>query len=722
MKRFSPLAISLTLASAPCVFINNARAEEPADAGSLPTVSVTAEDASGSTYHPRSSNIAGFGDTPLLDTPASVAVVTEAQLKDQQARLLSDVIKNDASVGENYAPVGYYENISVRGFPLDLASGYRINGLSVVGEQNIALENKEQVEIVKGLSGLQGGVVNAGGLVNYVTKRPADVRSVMFGTDSNGSRYVSTDLGALFGDRKQFGLRVNAAHEDINSYVNNSNGYRDFASVAANWDITSTAHLQFNIEYQKKAQKSVAGYQLLGGKTVPSNVSPSTMLSPQSWVQPVRIDSLNMNTRFDVELNADWSAYVNIGRSRAVIDDYLAFPYGSNVATSFSPTFAANGDFDVYDYRSPDDTRRNDEGQAVLQGNFNTGFVKHSLTAGLSLSRRVVDKSDGISIPVGSDNIYAATPAVLPAATDPVPASYRNLDSRQQALFFTDRVQFSDRWQVLAGGRQVWLKEKTYNATGVTTRDTDRNQFLPQLALIFKPQANMSLYGSYAETLSMGTSAAFWESNYPTTLPPSVARQLEAGFKYDWSKDLSFTSAIFRMKKAYEYPQPDAGGTSFTYVQQGKETHTGIELGASGNVTKQLRLAASMAFIQARADGTGTAAYDGKQAINVPRVRSAVYADYALAAMPGLNLQGSWLYSGSKAATRDGSATVPAYHIFNAGLRYQTRMSGHPTTVRLTVDNIFDKRYWKDTGESLGDSYLHLGAPRLARLTVQYDF
>ncbi|EJL84957.1 TonB-dependent siderophore receptor [Herbaspirillum sp. CF444] len=722
MKRFSPLAISLTLAGAPCVFTTGARAEEPVEAGSLPTVSVTAEDDSAPTYRARSSNIAGFGETPLLDTPASVAVVTEAQLKDQQARLLSDVIKNDASIGENYAPVGYYENISVRGFPLDLASGYRINGLSVVGEQNIALENKEQVEIIKGLSGLQGGVVNAGGLVNYVTKRPADVRSVMFGTDSNGSRYASTDLGTLFGDRKQFGLRVNAAHEDINSYVDNSNGYRDFASVAANWDITSTAHLQFNIEYQKKAQKSVAGYQLLGGTTVPSDVSPSTMLSPQSWAQPVRIDSLNFNTRFDLELNADWRAYVNVGRSRAVIDDYLAFPYGSNVATSFSPTFAANGDFDVYDYRSPDDTRRNDDGQAVLQGNFNTGFLKHDLTAGLSMSRRVVDKSDGISIPVGSDNIYAATPAVLPPSGAAIPASYRNLDSRQQAVFFTDRVRFSDRWQVLAGGRQVWLKEKTYDATGATTRDTDRNQFLPQLALIFKPQANMSLYGSYAETLSMGTSAAFWASNYPTTLPPSVARQLEAGFKYDWSKDLSFTSAIFRMKKAYEYPQPDASGTTFTYVQQGKETHTGIELGASGNVTRQLRLAAGVAFIQARADGTGTPAYDGKQAINVPRVRSAVYADYALASLPGLNLQGSWLYSGSKAATRDGSATVPAYHIFNAGLRYRTSMSGHATTVRLTVDNIFDKRYWKDTGESLGDSYLHLGAPRQARLTVQYDF
>ncbi|MFX6331036.1 TonB-dependent receptor, partial [Acinetobacter baumannii] len=78
---------------------------------------------------------------------------------------------------------------------------------------------------------------------------------------------------------------------------------------------------------------------------------------------------------------------------------------------------------------------------------------------------------------------------------------------------------------------------------------------LPQLALIFKPMQNVSLYGSYAETLTLGTSAPFWVSNFPTTLPPSVARQLEAGVKYDVSPDLALTAAVFRIRKAYEYQQ-----------------------------------------------------------------------------------------------------------------------------------------------------------------------
>ena len=722
MKRIAPLASSLmlTLAGSSLGLSTAARADTPDDKGeSLPTVNVTASGTGSAGARARSASVAGFDDAPLLDTPASVSVVSQQQMRDQQSRVLSDVVKNDASINENYAPVGYYENFSIRGFALDPASAYRIDGLTAAGEQTIALENKERVEFLKGVAGLQAGVVAAGGLVNYVTKRPADVRSITLGTDSYGSRYLATDLGTLFGEQKQFGLRINAAHEDIHSYVNNGDGWRDFASLSATWAISSKTLVQFDTEYQQKAQHSVAGYQLLGGSALPSGVSPSTMLTPQSWAQPVRDSSLNTRLRIDTEFSDAWRGYFQAGRSRAVIDDYLAFPYGSGGGAS--ATFAANGDFDVYDYRVPDDERRNDEAQAVAIGKFATGWLQHELTLGLAMARRTVDKSDGISTLVGSGTIYSGTPALAPSTDVPGPA-YRNLDSRQKALFFSDRLQFSERWQLIAGGRQVWLKEQAFGSDGSITRDTTRNLFLPQLALVFKPVQNMSLYGSYAETLSLGSVAPFWVSNYPTTLPPSVARQLEAGVKYDVSPDLALTAALFRLRKAYEYQMPDNSTAGFTYVQQGTQTNTGIELGANGKLTPRLAIGASVAATRARATDTGTPAYDGQQVINVPRLRSAVYADYALPGVDGLNLMGSWNYSASKPATRDGSVVLPAVHVFNAGLRYKLRMNGHVATLRANIDNIFDKRYWKDAGQYLGDGYVHLGAPRTARLSLQYDF
>ncbi len=55
--------------------------------------------------------------TSLKETPLSVTSITRAVLSDQVARVLSDVVKNDASVGEDYAPVGYYGDFEIRGFP-----------------------------------------------------------------------------------------------------------------------------------------------------------------------------------------------------------------------------------------------------------------------------------------------------------------------------------------------------------------------------------------------------------------------------------------------------------------------------------------------------------------------------------------------------------------------------------------------------------------------------
>ena len=88
---------------------------------------------------------------PLKNAPLSATVVTRDLLNDQVARLLSDVVQNDASVANDYVPVGYYGVYQIRGFPIDLATGLEINGMTIAGEQDVPLENKESVEILKGL-------------------------------------------------------------------------------------------------------------------------------------------------------------------------------------------------------------------------------------------------------------------------------------------------------------------------------------------------------------------------------------------------------------------------------------------------------------------------------------------------------------------------------------------------------------------------------------------
>src|SRR5690606_29080243 len=70
-------------------------------------------------YQATQASVGGFDEAPLLDTPASISVITQEMLLNQQARMLSEVLRNDASVGDSYAPVGYYENFQVRGYSLN---------------------------------------------------------------------------------------------------------------------------------------------------------------------------------------------------------------------------------------------------------------------------------------------------------------------------------------------------------------------------------------------------------------------------------------------------------------------------------------------------------------------------------------------------------------------------------------------------------------------------
>jgi iron complex outermembrane receptor protein len=663
-----------------------------------------------------------FGSADWKNTPASVNVLDAAVLDRLQVRTLSELARHDASLGDSYAPVGYYQNIAIRGFALDPATGYRFNGLSIAGEQRLALEKVQQVEILKGEAGLAAGVMAPGGIINYVGKRPTDITTVTLATDSEGSRYAAVDVGRWLTPR--FGLRFNAAWDDSASYIDHADGRRNFYSLAADWLIGEHGKLEVDANYQTSAQRSASGYQLLGGSALPRGVDRSRMLGHQPWQQPVGIDSTNITALHTYDFSADWQSRVSLGHSRSVIDDNVAFAYGCYYAAACADGstpgnyFAPDGDYDIYDYRSPDDTRRNDELRAELRGHFATGALTHELSLGLSAFHRTVDKRQNVNEYVGTANIAdAQVPVFDPSPLQPGPSA-RRLDSWQRALFALDRISIGDDWQWLAGGRYVRLDERAYDKRGTPERHSRMSRLLPQTALVWKATDQLNVYASYVEGLSLGQEAPFWTSNGSTFLPAMQSRQREVGVKYAATDGLMLGAAVFRTSQPFQYAKPDDSEAGFTFVQEGTQTHTGLELSGNGQLTERLALTASASVLQARARDAGTAFYDGQQLVNVPKVRAAVHVDYAVPFAPGLDVSGGWRYASSNAATVDGSVKAPAYSVFDAGLRFRHALREHPVTWTLAVDNVFDRFYWRDTGSSYGDYYLFAGAPRQARLSV----
>jgi iron complex outermembrane receptor protein len=684
---------------------------------------------------------AGSLDGSLLrDTPLSVTAVTGAVLSDQVARTLTDVVKNDASVGEDYAPVGYYGDFEIRGFPIDLATGLQINGMTIAGEQDVPLENKESVEIVKGIAGVEGGVTSAGGLIDYVTKEPnARVHpAIDLATDHRGTSYGALDLGHVFQGRLQPGIRLNIAGEDMHTYVEHADGWRGIGAADGSLKFGAATDLFADFEYQHKVQRSEAGYQLLGGTSIPMQVFPSTMLGYQPWSKPNTFDTLNAGARLIHHFNGLWSARVNGSYSHSLIDDNVVWPYGAGLdaeSNSLCPNspyyfFCPDGSYEIYDYRSPGELRIDAVGDALVTGHLTTGKIGHDITGGGSLFHRSVNLSSStVYAPLGVENVNQPDIAYAPESPQQQAGPSALADfNHQAAAIVQDRVHLPGRVTALAGGRFVRVSDFNYTSA--------RTLWLPQYAVTYAPIKDLSLYGNYGVQLSLGQQAPWWVDNANEFLDPFSTRQAEIGVKYE--RQILFTADVFRMRQPFFYPRVIESADSFCptnagagedvapgdlcFESDGHETHRGVEINAQGKAASWLQLTGSATGMLANATDTGTPAFDDKQVINVPRVHTTLFADVLIPHARGLHLMPGWGYTSRKEATRDDAVKVDGYNLFNLGARYTPRGEQGRVTLRLYADNILNKRYWKDTGASYGDTFIHQGAPTTVRLSAHYTF
>ena len=737
----------MLLATPFCALAQNATAPSavasqaaPADAGkssagaqALPrvTTTVVVHDQVKNEYLPEVVTAGSLDGAALKDLPLSASVVTSELIADQGARLLFDVVKNDASIGNDYVSVGYYGVYEIRGIPIDLATSMQINGLSIAGEQDVPLENKERVELLKGIAGIESGVASAGGLINFVTKRPMMVKAVDVATDHRGTSYGAVDLGHLFGSARQVGARINLAGEKIQTYVNDADGWRAVGAGAADWKISSKATLKGDFEYQHKVERDESGYQLLGGTVVPDlhRIYTSTMLGEQSWLKPNTFDDSNSNVRFDYELPHAWKAFAAASYSHSLIDDNVIYAYGNSVAGP-DYFFAPDGTYDIYDYRNPGELRINAQAEAMVLGKVKTGVITHNLAAGGVVFRRSFQQpgeapanapatvqNGSVYTWVGSENIYQ--PNVAYPIEDPIRSAgprALNEDHHQSAAVMQDRMYLPGHVQLLAGGRFASVRDHNFGGSSMT----DKTVWLPQYAATYSPVDKLTLYGNYSVMLSLGPQAPWWAGGF--YLDPFYTRQSEVGAKFAPGSKILMTAALFRTRMPYFYPKVIDDADDQNFVSEGRETHDGIELNAEGKAANWLRLTASATAMKADSENTGTPSFDNKQILNSPHLRTNVFADLLLPHARGLHLMPGWSYTGRKEATRDDTVSVSGYNVFNLGARYMPGGEQGHIAVRIYADNVLNKRYWQDTGASYGDTFLWLGAPTTVRLSAHYTF
>jgi iron complex outermembrane receptor protein len=674
---------------------------------------------------PAVASVAGWGEIPLAKTPLQASVFSAEQLRDSGSSRLAGITALDPAVSDAYNSEGYYDFLTVRGFVLNNDYNFRRDGLPINAESLIPLDNKSRVEILKGTSGMQAGTSAPGGLVNFVVKRPLDapLSEAFVEWRQPGSVTGSVDLSRRFGETQAFGVRVNVAGEHIDPWIRSARGERHLFALAADWRLTPDTLLEAEIESSRHSQPSQPGFSMLGN-VVPAPGDPRINLNNQPWSLPVVFNATTASLRWQQKLANDWHLTTHLATQRLRSDDRLAYPFGCSKEGNYD-RYCSDGSFDFYDFRSDNERRDTDTFQFAVDGKAETFGLPHTLGFGVLESRfktRTQPQIDDGTI-VGSGTVDGATVTMLPTNPPLGLVSNTNRTERSTEFFAHDAIALTERITTWLGLRHTSIHRESSNTDGSIAAQSYTQSFTtPWAAASYALSPGQLVYASWGQGVesSIAPNQAIY-TNASQPLPSLKSRQTEVGLKgasdhFDWG------IAVF------DISQPTTGSVgscddpgTCRLVTDGTERHRGVELTGAWH-QGPWSLNAGSQWLHARREGSQTAAINGLQPTNVPAVTLKLQAAYDLPWLPGLNLQSNLMHESSRKVLPDNSTSIPGYTRVDAGLRYvMTKIDGSRWTWRAGIDNLFDKRAWRESPFEFSHVYLYPLQQRTLRLSLQVD-
>jgi iron complex outermembrane receptor protein len=667
--------------------------------------------------------IGGLTDLPLSKSPFQASVISDEQMRDLGVQRLADITRVDPSVSDAYNAEGYWDFLAVRGFVIDNRFNFRRDGLPINAETSIALDNKERVEILKGTSGMIAGTSAPGGLVNFVVKRPtaAPLRSVELDWRQSASVTGALDISQRFGPGDAFGVRVNAAAAHIDPQTRSAKGERNLLAVAGEWRLGPGSLLEAEFETSHRSQPSVPGFSLLGS-AVPAPVDPRVNLNNQPWSLPVVLDGATGSVRFAQSLGDDWGWTAHVATQRLTSQDRIAFPFGCGAEGNFD-RYCSDGTFDLYDFRSENEHRRIDALELAFNAKLKSDIVEQNINIGVQGSR-VRNRFQPLAFNfVGTGNVQgtAVTPAD-PSLTD----QNTNRDERSTELFARDAIKFNAPLTAWLGLRHTRLSRDSVRTDATEPTSYTQSFTTPWLAAGYALSVDTLVYASWGrgvESEVVPNRPRY--TNAGQALPALKSRQVEVGLKGS-AGDTTWSVAWFDIRR----PQwSDVGVDCFsdttpgscTRLPDGIASHRGLEANL-GLHTGPWWLQAGLQVLRARRDRSVDPTVNGKRPTNVPARTLKLLSRYDVAAFPGLAIDADLLAESNRMVLPDNSLRIPGYARVDAGARWLRRSGAATLTWRAGIDNLFDRRAWKESPFEFSHAYLFPLPPRTLRLSLTAAF
>ena len=703
--------------------------------------SVTVEATSDAPLNPQTASQGKF-TAPLIDTPKTVNVIPQEVIQQTNSVTLVDALRLSPGItfgsGEGGNPMG--DRPFIRGN--DAQGSIFVDGVRDVAAGSREMYNIESVEVIKGADSAYGGRGGAGGSINLTTKAPKKENFFSGDLSLGNADYKrgTIDLNRVINETTAIRLNAMAHDADVPGRKGPENKRWGIAPSIA-FGLGTADELTLSYQHLSTDDMPDGGIPYYyNSKTIPGMHSDVT-LRPDNGGNRNNWYGLNARDKRKEESDQFSANYVHKFTDTNQVRNTLRW----------------SGSEQDYIWTQPDDSQGNVANGKVWRrfnsrysktytlqnateftGKAETGSVKHSFAMGLELATER-SKLDSYSMvdangnPIANTNQcvtglspYMCTSLTNPNGNDPWSGSmvrantWTNYKNDSASLYAFDTVTLTPEWIINGGLRFDHYNTSVINAKNVEFERTD-NLVNYQLGVVYKVRPNGSLYANIGTSSTPGNSllgqGMEGQSIDPTTgrtpltnadlLKPQKTRSYEIGTKWDlMDKRLGVTAAIFRNETTNALVIDPTGNTASLV---GKKNVTGLELGLTGRVTKQVDVFAGYTYMDSEQQDIGTVtsgpltgrpvAGTGMAFPNTPKHSFSLWANYRPdeKLTLGLGAFGQSEAVGGYGYTTDGHLVtrgIPGYVRLDAMASYRFTRN---LALQVNVQNLMDKEYYAST-------------------------
>ncbi|BFU90179.1 MAG: ligand-gated channel [Nitrospira sp.] len=681
------------------------KSEKPIKVPEIVVKDVRHSDQDTTSYTAERANTATRTDTPLIQVPQSVEVVTQKVIQDQRAVRVEQALRNVSGVAlGDVGQSGIAADVAYcRGFPCGYFKNYLRNEdqNQVLTFRDIA--NIQRLEVLKGPASVLYGRSQPGGIINILTKQPQAERYASIDQIIGNYNYYRTmiDVTGPLNESKTLLFRINGAYENTESFRDVVRGQRYFVAPVFTWLVGNNTTITIEGEYIRDRRTPDFGIPAIGLGL--ASVPDSRFLGER--FDTFAIEESRAGVTIDHRFNSNWRI-----ESRFRADRSTATAYRT-VGVAVLPDNQSIARF-VFDQLAPISSYywRND-----VIGKFATGSIGHNLLTGVEIGRQYASY-DQAAAPFSAINIFNPVYGTAAPVLNRTPFSHGFANAL--GWYAQDQISLFDNLHVLIGARGDYFYQHS-NVAGVDTKAEDF-AFSPRVGVTYLPIPQLALYANFTRSFIPNFGPFTAARNQ---FDPSMGTQYEAGVKADIVPGrLTSTVAVYRITKTNVLAADPTNPLFF--VQTGEQRSQGVEFDVTAQLAPGWKVIATYAYTDARITADTTIPVGNRLPL-IARHTGSFWTTYDLQGGPlkGLGAGIGLFAAGERAGDLANSFELPGYVRTDAALYYRKPEIFTRTNLiaQLNVRNLLDQEYFYSGGQGRASAAFP-GAPATVLGSIKLEF